>query len=109
MLINKDSNSLRKRYSRLRRGLMCFVLLVLALRFIGVAHHDHGFTENKADCASCFMAHQLSDVPPPAQTMAPLIGPVIYPLLRGVVIVHVTHARKILPQAQGPPASTFPA
>jgi hypothetical protein len=78
------------------------------LRFIGAVHHDHGFTDTKADCASCFMAHQLSDVPPPTHAVTPAFGVVTYPILRGALNVYATHARKVQPQAQGPPSQNFP-
>ena len=90
--------------TRLDRVLAVLVLLMLAVQLLGMGQHKDDHTGAKADCASCFFAHQLpSGLPDVAPVAAPVLGLASYPLLR--FVTHDFHARTsfLIPQSQAPP------
>ena len=94
--------------TRLDRVLAVLVLLMVAVQLLGMGHHKDDHVGAKADCASCFFAHQLpSGLPDVAPVAAPVLGLASYPLLRFVTADFHARISFLIPQSQAPPRRPF--
>ncbi len=98
----------QRRKARFNRVVMRVVLLLLAIQFMGTAHHRHDYLDTKTDCAACnFVQHLPFDLPPLVADAAPSLTLVSWPSVVFDAYVFFAQRSYLIPRGQAPPSPLF--
>lgn len=83
---------------------MCVVLLMVSLQLLGVAYHDHAYSDTSTHCATCDFDQYLPPALPPSTVSAvPVATAVAYPIAAAKAYVSFSQPSYLIPLAQAPP------